>query len=66
MIKAIKEKNIVLAPLCNDIKCQDWIKDKTGGAKTLNMPLDQPSIEGKKCAWCGKAAEYFVYVGKSY
>ncbi|MBW2966642.1 proline--tRNA ligase [Candidatus Woesearchaeota archaeon] len=66
MIKAIKNKNIVLVPLCNEIECQDWIKDKTGGAKTLNMPLDQPSVEGKKCVWCGKAAEYFVYVGKSY
>jgi prolyl-tRNA synthetase len=66
MIKAIKDKNIVLVPLCNDIECQDWIKDKTGGAKTLNMPLEQPSVEGKKCVWCGRAAEYLVYVGKSY
>jgi len=66
LIKAIKDKKIALTPLCRNPECEDWIKDKTGGAKTLNMPLKQPSLEGKKCIWCNKPASYFVYVGKSY
>jgi prolyl-tRNA synthetase len=66
LMKAIKDKKIALTPLCRNAECEDWIKDKTGGAKTLNMPLEQPDIKGKKCVWCNKEADYLVYVGKSY
>ncbi|MBW2982417.1 proline--tRNA ligase [Candidatus Woesearchaeota archaeon] len=66
LIKAVKEKKIALTPMCGNEECEDYIKDKTGGAKTLNMPLEQPDIKGKKCIWCNKEAEYLIYVGKSY
>jgi prolyl-tRNA synthetase len=64
--KVIKNKKIALVPMCKKEECEDYIKDKTGGAKTLNSPLKQPSIKGKKCIWCNKQADYMVYVGKSY
>ncbi|MCK5043392.1 proline--tRNA ligase [Candidatus Pacearchaeota archaeon] len=64
--KAIKNKKIALIPLCKKIGCENEIKDATGGAKTLNIPLKQTSIDNKKCIWCKKQADYHVYVGKSY
>jgi prolyl-tRNA synthetase family I len=66
--KAIKNKKIALAPVCGEIACEDIIKHKTGGAKTLNAPLNQKpsSIKGKKCIACNKKAKYQIYIGKSY
>ncbi len=64
--KAIKNKKIALVPMCNNAKCEDILKEKTEGAKTLNAPLKQPSIKGKKCVACNKQAEHMIYVGKSY
>ncbi len=65
LIKAIKNKKIALTPLCKNEECTEHIKDKTG-AKTLNIPLDKPALEGTTCIWCNKQADYFVYIGKSY
>jgi len=62
---AVKNRKIALTPLCNDLKCEEKIKLKVG-AKTLNMPLKQPNLKGKKCVICKKQASYVVYVGKSY
>jgi len=63
--KAIKNKKIAKTQLCSNAECEDWIKDKAGGAKTLNRPFDQPKKLGK-CVYCGKPAKYAVYVAKSY
>ncbi len=65
-IKKIKEKKIVLVPLKNSAEVEDVLKEKTGGAKTLNKPLKQPQIKGKKCIISGEQADYWVYVGRSY
>tara|TARA_Y100000034_G_C6743489_1_gene330070 strand:- start:161 stop:796 length:636 start_codon:yes stop_codon:yes gene_type:complete len=62
--KQIKNKKIVLAPYCNDPKCEEIIKYKTGGAKTLNRPLKQ-TVKGN-CVNCNKKAKYLFYFGKSY
>ncbi len=64
--KAIDSKKITLAPLCKNPECEDLIKEKAKGAKTLNIPEKQLEIKGKKCILCGKQADYFVYIGKSY
>jgi len=64
--KAIKNKKIALVPMCKEKKCEELIKDKTGGGKTLNAPIKQPPIKGKKCIICNKPAKYWVYIGKSY
>ncbi len=65
-IKKIKEKKLVLVPLQNSKLAEETLQEKTGGAKTLNIPNKQPSIKGKKCIITGKSADYWVYIGKSY
>jgi len=65
-IKKIEDKKIVLVPLKNSTKVEDLLKEKTSGAKTLNRPLKQPPIKGKKCIISGEQADYWVYVGRSY
>lgn len=66
LIKAVKNKKMSLSPLCKNPKCEDYIREKTGGAKTLNIPDKQPKLDGKKCIWCKKPADYWVYIAKSY
>jgi len=63
--KAISDKKLVFAPWCEGSECEDWIKDKSGGAKTLNSPLKQPK-EKTNCVHCGKKAKVWMYFGKSY
>jgi len=65
-LKELKENKIVLVPLKNSKEVEDILKEKTKGAKTLNMPLKQPTIKGKKCIISGEQANYWVYIGKSY
>ncbi|MBW2984740.1 proline--tRNA ligase, partial [Candidatus Woesearchaeota archaeon] len=60
--KAINNKKLVLAPFCGETSCEDWIKDKTGGATT--RCIKEP-VKGK-CVNCGKEAKFLVYFGKSY
>ncbi|MEN9626582.1 MAG: hypothetical protein RL557_910 [archaeon] len=62
---AVANKKIALVPLCSSPECEDVIKEKTTGIKTLNMPLEQ-SAKGKKCIQCNQPAAYLVYMGKSY
>ncbi len=65
--KAVEGKKIGFVPLCKSRECEDELKFKSGGAKALNIPEEQPSKLGKSvCIMCKKKAEYFAYVGKSY
>ena len=66
LIKFINNKKIVLVPMCKNRGCEEWIQSKTNGAKTLNRPFKQNSVVGKKCIYCGKDADYWVYMGKTY
>jgi prolyl-tRNA synthetase len=66
LIKFIDDKKMVLVPMCREQKCEEEIREKTGGAKTINIPEKQPEIHGKKCVHCGKQADYWVYIAKSY
>lgn len=64
---AIKNKKLAFAPWCGDIKCEEEIKFKSGGAKSLNIPFEQPKLKaGEKCFACGEKAKYWAYFGKSY
>jgi len=65
-LKKLKDNKIVLVPLKNLKDVEDSLKGKTGGVKTLNIPLKQPPIKGKKCIISDKQADYWVYIGKSY
>ncbi len=65
--KAVEGKKIGFVPLCKSRACEDELKFKSGGAKALNIPEEQPSKLGKSvCVMCKKKAEYFAYIGKSY
>lgn len=63
--EALSSKKIVLAPFCNTKDCEEYIKDKTKGGKSLNIPFDQPKIK-ESCIHCKKEAKVMCYFGKSY
>lgn len=64
--RAIKEKKLVITPWCERAECADKIKEKTEGAKALNIPFDQPKKVSKTCAWCGADAKRSALFAKSY
>jgi prolyl-tRNA synthetase len=66
MIQLIKNKKMVLAPMCSSEKCEDVLKEETGGAKTLFIDPKNSSTKNKKCIICSKQADYWVYIGKTY
>lgn len=55
--------NRVLVAWCNDVKCEEEIKEKTG-AKSVGIPVSM-KVKGK-CIVCNKKAEKMVYFAKSY
>lgn len=65
-VKAIKDKKMVRAAWCEEEECEDWIKDKSGGAKSINIPFDQPKKIPDKCCHCGKKAKSMTLFAKSY
>ncbi len=65
--KAIKDKKIVKTLFCGEEECEDWIKDKTGGASSRCIPLESRNKKVKgKCSHCGKPAQTEIYFSKSY
>ncbi len=65
-LSKLKQQKLVLVPLKNSKEVEEILKEKSNGAKTLNIPKNQPEIKGKKCIISGEPADYWVYVGKSY
>ncbi|MBW2992903.1 proline--tRNA ligase [Candidatus Woesearchaeota archaeon] len=61
----IKAKKIVKAPFCGETECEDYIKEKTEGASSRCIPLDDKPPK-TKCIHCKKPAKYNVYFSKSY
>ncbi|MFH0867885.1 MAG: proline--tRNA ligase [Candidatus Woesearchaeota archaeon] len=64
-VKNIKSRKLVKAFFCGKVDCEDLIKDKTGGATSRLIPLEQPKNIGK-CIHCGKEGKFLVYFAKSY
>ncbi len=64
--KLLKKQKLVLVPLKNSEEVEDILKHKTGGVKTLNSPLKQPSVKGVNCIISNEPADYWIYIGKSY
>ena len=63
---AFKNKQIVFAPWCGSVPCEDLFKEKTG-AKSLNSPLEQPKLKkNQQCSFCKEEATAWFYLGKSY
>ncbi len=66
LIHLIKNKKMVIVPLCSSQKCEDILKEETGGAKVLFIDPENTSVKNKKCIICNKPAAYWVYVGRTY
>jgi len=63
--KTISNQKVALAFFCGKNTCEENIKEKADGAKTINMPLEGRKKDGK-CVACGKSAKEVVYIAKSY
>lgn len=81
-VPALDAKCLVLAPWCEEVKCEEQIKDRSAaaseptddkapsmGAKTLCIPFDQ-GLAGKsighKCINCDAKAKRWTLFGRSY
>ncbi|MFW6025356.1 MAG: proline--tRNA ligase [Candidatus Woesearchaeota archaeon] len=62
--KAIKDGKLVKTKWCGSVDCEEDIKHKTSGAKSLNMSFSNDA-KGK-CVNCDKDAKRYTYFGKSY
>ena len=79
-LAGLNKGHIVYTPWCKDETCEDKVKDKVkeiaakseeqdsvGTCKTLNMPLEQPTLdENAKCFFCSKPAKIYAIWGRSY
>lgn len=65
-LEKIKSKKLVSAPFCNEPDCEKDIKEKTVGAKSINIPFNAKLKEGSKCIACGKKAKVQANFSKSY
>jgi len=63
--KAIKGNKLVRVAWSGSRDSEEEIKDKAEGAKSINMPFDQPKKAGK-CFHTGKPAVGYWYFAKSY
>jgi prolyl-tRNA synthetase len=61
--RAMNNKKIALLALCENGACEDQIKGKTGGAKSIC--ISSRDIKGA-CLNCGKEAKHMVYFAKTY
>src|SRR3989344_83180 len=65
--KAIKAKKLIVMLWCCIEKCAQDIKEKTEGAKCLNLPFEENKTATKdKCVHCGKPASAVALFAKSY
>ena len=62
--KAIKNRKIVKTVWCNDTKCEEEIKDKTG-ATSRCIPFEKEKVTGN-CPNCKKQAKVWNFFSKSY
>ena len=66
VVKTIRNKKIAKMPFCGEDECEDWVKEKTGGASSRCIPFDEKVEKGAKCLHCKKPAKSVVYFSKSY
>lgn len=76
MLVSLNNKNIVMVPWCSARECEEDIGTKTTvrengtvvltGAKSLCLPFEAPSYEGKKCIGCAHSAKCYALFGRSY
>ncbi len=66
MENAIKARKLVKGNWCTGVRCEEEIKEKCDGAKSLVIPFDEPMVKGKKCFNCNNDAKNVCYFAKSY
>jgi len=64
--KAVDNKKLAEVSFCGQETCEDFIKEKTGGASSRCIPFDKTLKKGAKCIYCGKPAKELVYFSRSY
>ncbi len=64
-IKQIKNKKLVKAFFCGNVKCEDSIKEKTDGVTSRLIPFEQPK-KIDKCVHCSQEGKFLVIFGKAY
>lgn len=65
--KLVKEKRcMVSVPFCKCGECEEKLKDVMPGLKSLFIDEEAGVPKGKKCVVCGKRAEYFLWIGRTY
>ncbi len=62
---AIDNKKLVKIQWCNAQDCEEEIKQKTNGAKSINIPFEKSKTLAS-CLNCGKKATTLCYFAKSY
>ncbi|MCD4771495.1 proline--tRNA ligase [archaeon] len=66
VVKLVKEKNMVCVPMCKNEKCEEKLKEIMPGLKSLFVDSEKKSVENKSCTVCGKTANYWLWVGRTY
>ncbi|MAF51183.1 MAG: proline--tRNA ligase [Nanoarchaeota archaeon] len=64
--KDIKNRKLVLAPFCGEKNCEEQIREKTDGAKSINIPFKQPKEIKEPCIQCKEKANFICRFAKSY
>ena len=62
----INNGNIVKIKWCNKTFCEEKIKTKFDGVKSLAIDFKEKPLDGEKCVYCSEKAEAVCYFGKSY
>jgi len=65
-VNVIESRKMARSFWCGSLECEDWIKDKTGGATSRCIPLNDRVPEGMKCVYCQKPAKHTLYFSKAY
>ena len=64
LMKAVKQKRMGKANFCGEIKCEEFIKEKSGGV--TSRCIDFKEKAKGKCAFCDKEAKHVVVFGRNY
>lgn len=62
--KNLKDENWPLVKWCGEPECEEGIKEKYG-AKSNNIPKQQPKKVNGDCVFCKRKAKYYALIAKS-
>jgi prolyl-tRNA synthetase len=65
-VELVKNKNMVRIPFCKCVKCEEKLKEIMPGMKSLFICSEKKVSDKEKCLICGKNAEYYLWIGKTY